>query len=92
MTDCYRLRITGAVQGVGFRDWFVAEAQARGLDGWVRNRSDGSVEALIAGPGETCKAMIEAALRGPAQARVASVDLKGEQALPEPGFRRAPTL
>jgi len=49
-TTIFRLKIKGAVQGVGYRDWAIAEAKARGLDGWVRNRSDGSVEVLIAGP------------------------------------------
>ncbi len=43
------LRISGWVQGVGYRDWLVTRARGLGLSGWVRNRSDGSVEALIGG-------------------------------------------
>ena len=45
-----RARISGRVQGVWFRAWTVEQAEMLGLDGWVRNRSDGSVEALFAGP------------------------------------------
>ena len=68
-----RLIVTGRVQNVFYRDWFVAEARARGLDGWVRNRADGSVEAVIAGAPEMVEAMIAAAGQGPPASRVAAV-------------------
>ena len=60
MTDIttFRLRITGSVQGVGFREWSVQQAADRKLDGWVRNRSDGSVEMLISGPDRTIQDML----------------------------------
>ncbi|MCS6932307.1 MAG: acylphosphatase, partial [Acetobacteraceae bacterium] len=68
-----RLAIAGRVQGVGFRDWLVAEATAAGLSGWVRNRTDGTVEALLAGEAEAVARVAEACRRGPPAARVERV-------------------
>ncbi|MBV8848305.1 MAG: acylphosphatase [Methylobacteriaceae bacterium] len=68
-----RLRITGRVQGVSFRGFVANEAGRRGLKGWVRNRSDGSVEAVIAGDDTVVAEMIEMCRRGPAGARVDNV-------------------
>ena len=68
-----RLLITGRVQGVGFRFAFADEARERRLRGWVRNRRDGSVEAIVAGPAAEVEAMIAWARSGPPAARVASV-------------------
>jgi acylphosphatase len=65
--------ISGTVQGVWFRAWTAQEAQARGLDGWVRNRRDGDVEAVLAGPADKVDDMIRACHRGPESARVSSV-------------------
>jgi len=76
-----RLTISGRVQGVGFRYALADEARARRLSGWVRNRRDGTVEALIAGPEPEVEAMIAWARRGPPAARVA--DVKVEPATPE---------
>lgn len=64
------LSITGQVQGVGFRAFVTWRAQARGLRGWVRNRRDGSVEALLIGESDDVAAVIEECRRGPARARV----------------------
>lgn len=68
-----RVRIEGRVQGVWFRGWTVAEADRRGLAGWVRNRRDGSVEAYFAGEAAAVAAMIAACRRGPPAARVLRV-------------------
>jgi acylphosphatase len=68
-----RLVITGRVQGVGFRAWTSHEARRRGLRGWVRNRHDGSVEALLIGNGSAVEAMIEACRQGPSLARVDAI-------------------
>lgn len=68
-----RVRITGRVQGVGFRAWTAAEAERLGLRGWVRNEPDGAVTVLIAGPGAAVQAMVAALRRGPALARVAGL-------------------
>jgi acylphosphatase len=70
------LRIDGRVQGVWYRGWTVEQARARGLDGWVRNRSDGSVEAVVAGPPEAVEEMIALCRRGPGPARVDDVTVK----------------
>lgn len=68
-----RLAISGRVQGVGFRYALADEARARSLSGWVRNRRDGSVEALVAGPEAEVEALIAWARRGPPAARVTEV-------------------
>ena len=65
-----RLFVSGRVQGVWFRAWMVKEANARGLNGWVRNRSDGSVEALVSGEASAVRSMVKAFYRGPTLARV----------------------
>jgi acylphosphatase len=65
-----RLVITGRVQGVGFRVWTSREARRRGLAGWVRNRSDGSVEALLIGEAAAIEAMTDACRSGPSHADV----------------------
>ncbi|HCG05004.1 MAG TPA: acylphosphatase [Desulfovibrio sp.] len=69
-----RFRVTGRVQGVGFRSWTGRTARALGLAGWVRNMPDGSVELEAEGPDERMDALREALWRGPAFARVTSVD------------------
>jgi acylphosphatase len=68
-----RIVVEGRVQGVGFRVFAVHEAQRRGLRGWVRNRRDGAVEALVIGEPDAVEAMIEACRRGPRQAQVTSL-------------------
>ena len=74
MSDAIRqVTIRGRVQGVGYRAWVEDEATNRDLEGWVRNRRDGSVEALFAGPEEVVSAMIESCRRGPSSARVEAV-------------------
>ncbi len=70
---CRNLRIHGRVQGVGYRWSLCAEATRLGLAGWVRNRHDGSVEALVSGPVETVDALVLWAQRGPSMARVERV-------------------
>jgi acylphosphatase len=86
-----RLRITGAVQGVGYRIWATRTASSLGLRGWVRNRSDGSVEALATGTAEQVAAMIEACRRGPYGARVAEVTAVPDEVDGSIGFTAVPT-
>ncbi len=66
--------IEGRVQGVGYRAWVEREAKARGLAGWVRNRSDGSVEAVFSGEDDAVRAMVESCGRGPMLAVVRAVN------------------
>jgi acylphosphatase len=83
-----RVTIRGRVQGVGFRAWAEHEARRRALEGWVRNRRDGSVEAMFAGPPAAVANMIEACRHGPSIARVDAVEAQ-EAHLDDLGQRRA---
>ena len=74
MTEAWRILVQGRVQGVGYRAWTVRRARALGLAGWVRNRSDGAVEILAAGPPEALAALVAACRIGPPSSSVASVD------------------
>ena len=87
-----RLRIRGRVQGVWYRGWAVAQAQELGLSGWVRNRQDGSVEALVAGPETSVRAMVERCRRGPPGARVDTLDEEPVEDVTSSGFRQLPTI
>jgi acylphosphatase len=70
MSGAVLLSITGRVQGVGYRAWTVREARKRGLRGWVRNRLDGSVEALLIGEESKIDGMISLCRKGPLLAQV----------------------
>jgi acylphosphatase len=75
MSDAIRhVTIRGRVQGVGYRYWLEQQARARGLQGWARNRRDGSVEALFAGPPDVVSGMIASCRRGPLSARVDAIE------------------
>jgi acylphosphatase len=69
-----RVLVQGVVQGVGYRAWVEREANARDIEGWVRNRRDGSVEALFAGPAAVVTEMVAACGQGPRMAKVEAVD------------------
>lgn len=81
MAIARHVQITGRVQGVGFRAWTRSEAERLGLGGWVRNRDDGSVEALLEGSAPAVAEMIERLQHGPTLARVD--DLQTTEAEPE---------
>ena len=90
MTITRHLRISGRVQGVGFRMYMQREAQKLGVDGWVRNRHDGSVEAMVQGSEEAVGAIVEWARHGPRSAKV--VDLKIDEGSGDySGFEMRPT-
>lgn len=86
-----RLVIQGRVQGVGYRDWLVREARSHGASGWVRNRADGSVEALVAGDMAAVQAVVTACRRGPPLARVTEIEEYLAEAPETEGFVRLPT-
>ena len=90
---CVRARIHGRVQGVWYRAWTEETARRLGLEGWVRNRHDGTVEALFCGPAEAVERMLELAHAGPPAARVDRIDVTEESDPPaEPGFHIRPTV
>lgn len=81
--------IRGRVQGVGFRAWTEREAERRGLAGWVRNRRDGTVEAVFAGDASSVAAMLGACRQGPSGARVDGIETREEDpATTAPGSGR----
>ncbi|MBM3539955.1 MAG: acylphosphatase [Alphaproteobacteria bacterium] len=86
-----RVVVRGRVQGVWYRGWAVDQASSCGLRGWVRNRRDGTVEALFAGPVDRVEAMIEACRSGPPAARVDAVERFPAEDDGGRGFRQRPT-
>ena len=89
MSVIRHVAIRGRVQGVGYRAFVEYSALDHGLEGWVRNRRDGSVEAVFAGEPEAVAAMVEACRRGPPGARVDAIDQRdgscADLALRRPG-------
>lgn len=79
--------ISGRVQGVSYRAWTEREARARGLAGHVRNRHDGTVEAVFSGPEAAVDAMLAACREGPPGARVDGVAATARAEAASPGFR-----
>lgn len=88
----WRLVISGRVQGVGYRAWFVRVATAQGLSGFVRNRRDGSVEAVVAGPEPVVRALIEAAWSGPPASKVTAITTEAWVGPVPEGFDQAATV
>jgi acylphosphatase len=76
MPVALHVRVTGLVQGVFFRAWARDEAQALGVSGWIRNCSDGSVEALIEGDSEAIEELIDLLREGPPGAQVEDVEIE----------------
>ncbi|TDR93758.1 acylphosphatase [Enterovirga rhinocerotis] len=96
MSEATQVRaiIHGRVQGVGFRAWTASTAREAGLDGWVRNRRDGTVEAVFRGPEERVRAMLDLCREGPPAARVDRIETgpaePGEAVTT--GFEQRPTV
>jgi acylphosphatase len=90
-----QIRIRGRVQGVGYRDYLRDEADRLGVTGWVRNRADGSVEAVVQGSAEAVERILSWARRGPPAARVAQLSAEAPAAefdRPYARFERWPSL
>jgi len=75
----HRVRATGRVQGVFFREGTRREADRLGVAGWVTNRPDGSVEAVFEGPPDAVEALVEFARSGPGSAQVEALDVAEEE-------------
>ncbi len=86
-----RLVVHGRVQGVGYRWWMVRRALALELDGWVRNRRDGTVEALFAGDEAKVEEMVAACRDGPPRAQVTQLERFPAEPPAESGFQQLPT-
>ena len=84
--------VRGRVQGVGYRAWAERVALSRGLQGWVRNRRDGSVEAVLAGSDEAVDEMLSRLRSGPRGSRVDEVIIIGEGTASACGFEVRPTV
>ncbi|XP_057535165.1 uncharacterized protein LOC130813355 isoform X2 [Amaranthus tricolor] len=87
-----RCVIKGRVQGVFYRNWTIENASQLGLKGWVRNRRDGSVEALFSGKAETVDEMLQRCRRGPPDAMVTALEANPSNEDPGTGFERKPTV
>jgi len=87
-----RLRIQGRVQGIGYRDHVIAEATRLGVDGWVRNRADGTVEALVSGPDKAVQLLVGMCIKGSSGAIVQDIEMHKAEAPAEKGFHRRPSL
>ncbi len=83
-----RLVIAGRVQGVGYRDWMIREALSLGLEGWVRNGPDGTVEALVYGDIASVEELLRACRRGPRLAEVTLIEEHWADPPEQPGFLR----
>ena len=85
---CIKAKITGRVQGVGYRAWLSRKARKKGLCGWVMNMEDGSVEALIYGKKAIVEEMLEKCIDGPLASRVLNIEKENCPDIPdtEQGF------
>jgi acylphosphatase len=91
MRKAVHVTVYGRVQGVGFRAFVEREAQAAGLDGWVRNRREGTVEAVIAGEDAAVEQVLGALRQGPPASHVREVQAIPHDAHVAPGFTTLPT-
>lgn len=87
-----RIRIFGRVQGVGYRAWTAETAHRLGIDGWVRNRIDGTVELVAVGPEDAVAALIQACRTGPQTARVDDITIEETPGIVARGFTQKPTV
>lgn len=89
---CIRVTVRGHVQGVFYRSWTVSTARELGVNGWVRNVEDGTVDALLCGPAASVDRLIEAMHSGPEAARVEAVDTVPTDEDCAGGFEKRPTI
>jgi len=92
MGKSVKIIISGQVQGVGFRAWIIRQAEARNLSGWVRNLSDGTVEALFSGEEGEVEKILDECRKGPPGALISQVKSEDSEEFGISGFRQKPTL
>ena len=92
MTIARMIRVEGKVQGVFYRDWATAAAQAIGVAGWIRNRRDGSVEAYVMGEAELVDRFTDRLREGSPASRVDRIDVSEAETHAVDSFTRRPTL
>lgn len=85
-------RIEGKVQRVWYRNWTVGAASERGLSGWVRNRTDGSVEAVFSGPKDKVDDMVKSCWQGSPKSQVSNVIVSPAEVVKESGFKEIDTV
>lgn len=91
MYRAVRVIVSGRVQGVGYRAFVEQQSALHGIDGWVRNRRDGSVEAVLSGRNEAVHAMLDLLRAGPPAAKVADVAAEPFAGEVHPGFETRST-
>lgn len=94
MLEAIHVIIEGKVQKVGYRDWAINTASELGITGWVRNKRDGTVEALFYGETTQIRKMIEYCYQGPSRASVSEIHITPLEPLPKtipPDFIQLPT-
>lgn len=87
-----RIHVKGKVQGVFFRAWTIEQATELGIDGWVRNRHDGSVEAIAVGPADKVEELIARCHKGSPPSRVDAVHVEETLGIVAQGFVQKPTV
>ena len=92
MIKTYHVIISGKVQGVWYRAWTAETALSLGINGWVRNRKDGTVEAVFSGDEAALSQMLTACKEGPQAAIVSNITSEEVNETPEVGFRKLPTI
>lgn len=92
MASCVHVFVSGRVQGVGFRAWTAKQAESLGLDGWVRNLTDGRVEAVFAGEDAAVADMLARCQKGPMWGKVTDLDVSVFDGPVAPGFERRSTV
>lgn len=92
MPQTIHIRVEGRVQGVGFRGWMTVLADELGLNGWVRNRRDGSVEACVRGDTDAVANLLSLCHEGPCAARVDRVIHEQSAETVASGFEQRPTI
>lgn len=92
MEKAVKVIVSGKVQGVGFRSFLSTLAEKIGVNGWVRNRTNGTVEAMFQGEEAFVDAMLRKCKEGPPRARILRMDVEEAKDIVDKGFKQLPTV